>query len=228
MTAKLFYCLIVALFNDSQKESKIYVTSEKNEYSYELTQLKIYSGYNMEAEYGPSWGFEMGFFGNRFFLSGAIGKPQKFEFDKEIDFENVEVNDLENYDIAGRKSYPDREGDEDQNKNIYLTMKLGYQFTWPCPFFIHAGYGVRYTPYYQKVYQARHDYYSSNSFSTNMKEGDYFTTPAYHVDTYNSFVFGIDIPIFDSMVIGADYWLNTEVGAAYNFSLGFMFREIKN
>ena len=208
---------------------KIYVTSEKDEHSYELTQLKIYSGYNMEVEYGPNWGFEMGFFGGRFFLSGAIGQPKKFEFDKEIDAEKIEVNDLENYNAEGRKSYPDREGeDEDQNENVYLSAKLGYQFTWPFPFFIHAGYGVRFTPYYQKVYQAQHDYYTSNFSSAELNEGDYFTTPTYHIDTYNSLIFGIDIPIFDSMVIGADYWMNTEVGPTYNFSLGFMFRDIKN
>jgi len=210
------------------KSDRIHVSSGKNTYSYDLTQLKVYSGYNMEVEWGPDWGFEMGFFGNRFFLSGSIGKPKNFEFDKEIDVENIEINDIDNYDIAGRKSYPDKEGDEDQNKNIYLTAKLGYQFTWPFPFFIHAGYGVRFTQYYQKVYQAKHDYYPTNSYYTELNEGDYFTTPAYHIDTYNSFIFGIDIPIFDSMVIGADYWLNTEIGPAYNFSLGFMFREIKN
>ena len=211
------------------KSDKIYITSGKNTYAYELTQLKIYSGYNMELEWGPDWGFEMGFFGNRFFLSGSIGKPKNFQFDEEIDVENAEVNDIENYNIAGRKSYPDREGeDEDQNENIYLTAKLGYQFTWQFPCFIHAGYGVRFTPYYQKVYQAKHDYYPTNSYYNKLNEGDYFTTPTYHVDTYNSFIFGVDIPIFDSMVIGADYWLNTEVGPTYNFSLGFMFREIKN
>ncbi|MGM0496990.1 MAG: PEGA domain-containing protein [Bacteroidota bacterium] len=210
------------------KSDRINVKSEKNDHSYELTQKKIYSGYNMEVEWGPDWGFEMGFFGNRFFLSGAIGKPKNFEFDEEIDVEDIEVNDIENYDIAGRKSHPDREGDEDQNDNIYLTAKLGYQLTWPFPFFVHTGYGVRFTPYYQKVYQAKHDYYPTNSFSTELNKGDHFTTPSYYVDTYNSFVFGIDIPVFDSMVIGADYWLNTEIGPTYNFSLGFMFRDIKN
>jgi len=210
------------------QSDKIHVTSGQNTYSYDLTQLKVYSGYNMEVEWGPDWGFEMGFFGNRFFMSGSIGKTKNFEFDENIDVENVEVNDIDNYDITGRKSYPDREGDEDQTDNAYLTAKLGYQFTWPFPFFIHAGYGVRFSPYFQKVYQAKHDYYPTNSVYTDLNEGDYFTTPSYHVATYNSFIFGIDIPVLESMVIGADYWLNTEVGPTYNFSLGFMFREIKN
>jgi hypothetical protein len=107
-----------------------------------------------------------------------------------------------------------------------MTGKFGIQLTWPFPFFVHAGYGVRYTAFYKKVYQAKTDYYPMiNSYSDELKEGDYFTTPNYHIDFYHSPVLGIEIPIFNKMVIGADYWFNTEVGPAYNFSVGFMFRE---
>ncbi len=209
------------------KSETISVSSEQTSYSFNLSELKIYSGTLLEMEWGPEWGFEVGFFGDRIFVSGAIGQTKRFEFDKEVDAKDVQVKDIENYDAAGYKSYPDRKSEvKNQSQDIYMTGKFGVQFAWPFPFFVHAGYGARYTAFYKKVYQARHDYYPMlNSYSPELEEGDYFTTPNYHIDFYHSLVLGVDIPIFDNMVIGADYWFNTEVGPAYNFSFGFMFRE---
>jgi hypothetical protein len=205
----------------------ISVSSEQTSYSFNLSKLKIYSGTAIELEWGPDWGFELGFFGDRLFVSGAIGQTKRFEFDKEIDAKDVHVKDIENYKAVGYKSYPDRKSEaRNQSQDIYMTGKFGIQLTWPFPFFVHAGYGVRYTAFYKKVYQAKTDYYPMiNSYSDELKEGDYFTTPNYHIDFYHSPVLGIEIPIYNKMVIGADYWFNTEVGPAYNFSVGFMFRE---
>jgi len=205
----------------------ISVSSEQTSYSFNLSKLKIYSGTAIELEWGPDWGFELGFFGDRLFVSGAVGQTKRFEFDKEIDAKDVHVKDIENYKAVGYKSYPDRKSEaRNQSQDIYMTGKFGIQLTWPFPFFVHAGYGVRYTAFYKKVYQAKTDYYPMIiSYSYEIKEGDYFTTPNYHIDFYHSPVLGIEIPIFDKMVIGADYWFNTEVGPAYNFSVGFMFRE---
>jgi hypothetical protein len=205
----------------------ISVSSEQTSYSFDLSRLKIYSGTAIEVEWGPDWGLEIGFFGDRLFVSGAIGQTKRFEFNKEIDAKNVHVKDIESYNAEGYKSYPERKSEaKNQSQDIYMTGKLGIQLTWPFPFFVHAGYGVRYTPFYKKVYQAKHDYYPMiDSYSYELKEGDYFTTPNYHIDFYHSLVLGLEIPIFNNMVIGADYWFNTEVGPTYNFSVGLMFRE---
>jgi len=205
----------------------ISVSSEQTSYSFNLSKLKIYSGTAVELEWGPDWGFELGFFGDRLFVSGAVGQTKRFEFDKEIDAKDVHVKDIENYKAVGYKSYPDKKSEaRNQSQDIYMTGKFGIQLTWPFPFFVHAGYGVRYTAFYKKVYKAKTDYYPMiNSYSDELKEGDYFTTPNYHIDFYHSPVLGLEIPIFNKMVIGADYWFNTEVGPTYNFSVGFMFRE---
>ncbi len=199
----------------------------KESFRFEMERLKIYSGYNLEAEWGPAWGFELGFFGGRFFLSGSVGTLSKFKFDKEVDVQDVRVNDIDQYEPAGYKAFPDK-ASEDENKNTYFAAKIGYQLTWPFPFFIHAGYGVRYTHYYKEIYRATHDYIATDDYSPILEKGDYFSTPDYHADVYNSPIVGVDVPIFDSLVMGADYWFNTEVGPTFNFSLGFMFREIKN
>ena len=194
-----------------------------------LRQVKVYSGFNMELEYGPDLGVEFGLFSNRIFVSGSMGTTRNFKFSETIAFQDVEVNDIENYEIAGKKAFPDRADlDDETESDYYFTAKLGLQLSWPFPFFVHAGFGGRATQYYKKVYQAKHDYYpTKNSFSEIIRKGDYFTTPVYYVDAYNSLIVGVSIPLFEKMVIGADYWFNTEVGPAFNFSVGYMMREIR-
>jgi hypothetical protein len=209
-----------------EKET-IHVSSEQTSYSYKLSELKIYSGTSIELEWGPDWGLEVGFFGDRIFISGAVGQTKRFKFNKEIDVKDVHVKDIENYSAEGYKSYPNRKSEAKyQSQDIYMTGKFGVQLTWPFPFFIHAGFGARYTAFYKKVYQAKHDYYPMNNvYSPELEKGDYFTTPNYHIGFYPSLVLGTDIPVFDNMIIGADYWFNTEVGPTYNFSVGLMFSD---
>jgi hypothetical protein len=212
-----------------EKSESVKASGGNTKLFFGLRQVKVYTGFNMELEYGPDLGVEFGLFSNRIFVSGSMGTTRNFKFNKPIAFQDVKVNDLDDYEIAGKKAFPDRaDQDEETESDYYFTAKLGLQLTWPFPFFIHAGFGGRATQYYKKVYQAKHDYYPTmSSYSEIMRKGDYFTTPVYYVDSYNSLIVGVSVPLFEKMVIGADYWFNTEVGPAFNFSVGYMMREIR-
>jgi diacylglycerol kinase family enzyme len=208
-----------------------------DELSFALNKIRILSGtsYDFQLGFGPehggiAYGGRMTLFTNRIFLSAGIGFPAKVQaFDQEIadSHQAVLISDIDTYEPVGRR-YIEEEtnmpsGEGEQLSNITLSFQVGYQFVSPFPFFVHAGYGGRLSPYYENVYQASADYIPQDSYSTTeIKKGDYFTTAKSYVDGFNSLIFGVDVPIAKRVMLGCEYWSNTETGYTIYLNLGLI------
>ncbi|MEA1873510.1 MAG: PEGA domain-containing protein [Bacteroidota bacterium] len=209
-----------------------------NQISAHLDKINIVNGYSLDikvgtakdAGFGKFGSFGIAMFINRLYVSSTIGIPaQPHAFDGDISYncDDIMVNDIDEYSPIGRYYL----GENNYNfaaiqeySNMVFSIQAGYQFAFPIPFAIHAGYGGRKINAYQKVYQAKHDYFSIDSYANDISEGDYFTSNVAYSDGYNSLIVGIDIPV-GFLKFGAEYWINTEVGNAFYISAGLFFSD---
>ncbi|MFO7880151.1 MAG: PEGA domain-containing protein [Bacteroidota bacterium] len=206
--------------------------------SAELDGINLINGYSTSVKVGMAENAGLGSFGNvglslfvdRYYLSASLGftaQPNPFEEEINSAYKDVIVNDIEDYTPAGRYYLGENDYNFSQmqeNGGLVFSLQAGYQFSFPFPFVIHAGYGGRKSFAYQHVYQAKHDYYLTDGYAQDMSKGEYFTTPEAYLDGFNSLIIGMDIPVFGFLTIGAEYWTNAEVDDIIYFKAGLLLK----
>ncbi|MGM0650605.1 MAG: PEGA domain-containing protein [Bacteroidota bacterium] len=205
--------------------------------SIDLDKIKLINGYSIDLKIGNGQKVQFGNFGSfgislyldRLYMSAAVGisaSPQAFENDISSNGSGIMVNDIDNYEPVGKYYLTENDygySNIKEHSGMVYSIQAGYQFSFPIPFVIHGGYGGRSSRAYQKVYQAEHDYFSIDGYAQDINKGEYFTTPVAYSDGYNSLIFGLDIPLFGFLKIGAEYWINTEIDNAMYYSAGLLF-----